>query len=48
MEVRQMTGYKISQNPAGGIQIAARHDYIAQIIYLSVRIKFTILNIANK
>jgi hypothetical protein len=39
--------YKISHNPVGRIEISVHHDYIGEILYLPVRIRFIILNITH-
>jgi hypothetical protein len=47
-EMQEVTRYRIPQNPVGRIQISARHDHIRWIIYSSDRIKFIILNTADR
>jgi hypothetical protein len=48
MKVHEVTKFKISQNPVGRIQISVHHDYIKEIIYSSIKIKFIIFNITHK
>jgi hypothetical protein len=48
MSMHWVTGYKISQNPVGHIQISVHYDYIGQIIDSSIRIKSVILSITDK